>query len=127
MYRVLTFTILTAATLLAGRSTEAGYCGAARLRCCRPSACSADYGCCKQQCHTVMKTCKEVVYEKKQYTCYKTCYKPVWETKTINCVKYVPETCYRECRYTVCKPVYETKYRTCTYTVCKPVWETRTK
>ena len=29
---------------------------------------------CQQQCYTVMKTCKEVVYEKQNYTCYKTVY-----------------------------------------------------
>ena len=29
-----------------------------------------------------MKTCKEVVYEKQQYTCYKTCYERVCEQKT---------------------------------------------
>ena len=50
----------------------------------------------QQQCCTVMKTCKEVVYEQRQYTCYKTCCERVCEQRTINCVKYVPETCYRE-------------------------------
>ena len=49
-----------------------------------------------------MKTCKEVVYEQREYTCHKTCWERVCEQKTVNCVKYVPETCYRECEYTVC-------------------------
>ena len=112
---------------------EAGYFGMARWRSCQP--------CCEQQCHTVMKTCKEIVYEKQQRTCYKTVYDTVYEDKQINCVKNVYETRYRDCVYTVRKPVYETRYRdvcytvrkpvyetrTCTYPVCNPVWETRPK
>ena len=48
---------------------EARYCGAARYSCCAADCC--DYAAAKQQCHTVMKTCREVVYEKQNYTCYK--------------------------------------------------------
>ncbi len=109
---------------IAASTADACYCGAARYRLFRRACCSADYAACKMQCHTVMKTCKQVVYEKQQYTCYKTCYERVCEQKSVNCVKYVPETRYRECAYTVCKPVWETRVRTCNYTVCKPVWET---
>ena len=63
------------------------------IGCCEP----ASYGAAKQQCYTVMKTCREVVYEKQQYTCYKKCYETVYDTKTIDCCKMVPETHYREC------------------------------
>ena len=55
-----------------------------------------------------MKTCKEVVYEQRQYTCHKTCWERVCVPKEINCVRYVPETCYRECTYTVCRPAGKT-------------------
>jgi len=59
--------LLAAATL---NSAQAFCCGAASYR---------NIGCCdvgnycqaKQQCHTVMKTCREVVYEQQQHTCYK--------------------------------------------------------
>jgi len=87
------------AVLLAAALANSGYascCGAASYRnigCCQP----ADYGCAKQQCYTVMKTCRETVYEQQQYTCYKKCYETVYEAKTITCCKMVPETCYREC------------------------------
>ncbi|MCG8583739.1 MAG: hypothetical protein MI757_03410, partial [Pirellulales bacterium] len=67
---------------------DAGYFGAARWHRCQPL--------CKQQCHTVMKTCKEIVYEKQQRTCYKTVYDTVYDEKQVNCVKYVRETHYRE-------------------------------
>ena len=61
-------------------TAQAGYCGAARFRLCA-SCCEAGYAPCKQQCHTVMRTCKEVVYEKQNYTCYKTVYEPVVENQ----------------------------------------------
>ena len=109
-------------TVIAANTTQAACCGAVSYKhvgCTDP----VSYGCAKQQCHTVMKTCREVVYEKQSYTCYKNCYNTTYEDKVIDCVKNVRETHYRECSYTVCKPVYETHYRTCNYTVCKPVWE----
>src|SRR3990170_2613216 len=118
MKRLLAIPLITAALLIiAASAADACYCGAARLRCCMRECCATtEYASCKQQCYTVMKTCKEVVYEKRQYTCYKTCYERVCEQKIVNCVKYVPQTCYRECVYTVCKPVWETRVKTCTYT-----------
>ena len=67
---------------IAASTADASYCGAARYRRCK-TACCADYTCARQQCTTVMKTCREVVYEKQQYTCYKTCYDRVCEPKTI--------------------------------------------
>src|SRR5688572_26868870 len=91
---------------------DASYLGAARYKSCTSCCAPTEYAACKQQCHTVMKTCREVVYEQKQYTCYKTVYEKVCEPKTIDCVNYVKEVCYRDCSYTVCKPVYETHYRT---------------
>ena len=42
---------------------EARYCGAARYNCCATSDDCCSFAKCKQQCHTVMKTCREVVYE----------------------------------------------------------------
>jgi hypothetical protein len=108
------------------RNADAGYCGACCYSRCAP-CCGVNYCGAKQQCCTVMKTCKEVVYEQQCYTCYKTCYETVCEPKTIDCVKYVSETAYRNCEYTVCKPVWETKTRTCSYTVCEPVYETKTR
>ena len=67
-------------------SADACFCGApgstaGRVACC--DTCE----CCPQQCSTVMKTCREVVYEQRQYTCYKTCYERVCEQKTDQCVK----------------------------------------
>ena len=92
MKRLLGVSLIAAVLLAVAASTaSACYCGAARYRCWkRASCCPADYAGCKMQCHTVMKTCKEVVYEKRQYTCYKTCYERVCVPKTITCVKYVP-------------------------------------
>ncbi len=114
-------------------TATACYCGAGRYAvCCR--ACCAPVA---QQCHTVMRTCQQVIYEQKQYTCYRTCYEPVWEQKPITAVRYESETRYRQCVETVCKPVFETAERDVCYTVCRPVtyqqtvkvcgghWETR--
>ena len=81
-------------------TAQAAHCGAVSYRnagCCD----RVDYCAEKQQCYTVMKTCRKMVYEKQQYTCYKTVYETVCEDKTVNCVKYVPETCYRD-RCTPC-------------------------
>jgi hypothetical protein len=115
---------IVAVVLWAGMANgvEACYCGAARRAvccqsCCRPVA---------QQCCTVMKTCREVVYQQKQYTCYRTCCEPVWEQKTVTAVRYVPETRYRQCVETFCRPVYETAEREVCCSVCKPVKEMRT-
>ncbi len=87
----------------------ASYCGAASYRHCASGCSTGSVDGCRQQCHTVMKTCKAGHIRTKQFTCYKTCYDTVCEDKVVNCVKYVPETCYRTCEYTVCKPVWETK------------------
>src|SRR5579871_2189943 len=84
-------------------TVQAGWCGAARYRCCASCCCNdgCGYAAVKQQCCTVTKTCKEVVYEQQSYTCYKTIMEPVCENQTVDCVTYVPETCYRTCEYTV--------------------------
>ena len=92
-------------------TAQAGYCGAARYRCCATCCDTCGYTAAKQQCHTVMRNCKQVVYEKQNYTCYKTVYETVCENKTVDCCHYVSETAYRTCEYTVCKPVWETKTR----------------
>ena len=69
----------------AAGTADASWCGAAKFRFCADCCDTVSYCCCRQQC-TVMKTCKEVVYEKQNYTCYKTCYEQVCEPRTINCV-----------------------------------------
>ena len=87
-----------------------------------------------------MKTCKEVVYEQRQYTCHKTCWERVCVPKEINCVRTSPRPAtvnartrsagrsgrqrVKVCNYTSCKPVWETCQKNYCYTVCKPVWET---
>src|SRR5687768_18270865 len=82
------------AVLLAVATVNTGYascCGAASYKhvsCSQP----ADYAPAKQHCYTVMKTCREVVYEKQEYTCYKKCYETTYETKTVECCRMVPET-----------------------------------
>ncbi len=53
-------------------TADAGWCGAARYRCCATCCDTCGYPAVKQQCHTVMKTCREIVYEQQNYTCYKT-------------------------------------------------------
>jgi len=58
---------------------SAGFCGVARFLNCNRFCDPCDYCSAKQQCHTVMKTCKEMVYEKQNYTCYKTVYETVYE------------------------------------------------
>ena len=63
----------------ATQTAEARYCGAARYTCCATSCDGGDYVVARQQCHVVMKTCREVVYEKQSYTCYKTVYDRVCE------------------------------------------------
>ncbi|MFW6170819.1 MAG: hypothetical protein ACODAD_10050, partial [Planctomycetota bacterium] len=72
------------AVLLAAASVNtswAAYCGAVSYR--NAGFCDqVDYCAAKQQCYTVNKTRREVVYEKQQYTCYKTVYETVREPKT---------------------------------------------
>jgi hypothetical protein len=104
-------------------NAQACHCGMARRACCYEST-----SCCEapvQYC-TVMKTCREVVYQQQQHTCYRTCYDAVCEQKTVTAVRYVPETHYRQCVETYCRPVYETAEREVCYTVCQPVTEMRT-
>ena len=80
---------------IAASTTEAGYCGALRHRCCKRACCEpAECTCCRQ-CYTVMKTCKEVVYEEREETCYKTVFEEVVEKKKVPAVKFVPVTAYR--------------------------------
>ncbi|MDP6467809.1 MAG: hypothetical protein QF918_08725, partial [Pirellulaceae bacterium] len=74
--------ILAAIALLVSVNTaSAGYLGAASYRHCAATS-PASFSCAKQQCYTVMKTCRNVVYEKQQYTCYRTAYETVYDTKT---------------------------------------------
>ena len=69
--------------VLAASNADASYCGAARYCRCRPECCVTT--CCPEQCHTVMKTCREVVYEQQQVTCYKTCCERVCVPETSFC------------------------------------------
>jgi hypothetical protein len=124
MKKLFGMSVVVAAVVLSGMvgTAEACYCGAARYAACSRTCCTPV----TQECHTVMKTCQQVVYRQKQYTCYRTCYEAVCEQKTVTAVRYVPETQYRQCTQTVCKPVYETAEREVCYTVCKPVKYTQT-
>ncbi|MEJ5343198.1 MAG: hypothetical protein WHT09_16745, partial [Thermogutta sp.] len=119
---------LMAALLVAWSAArvEAGYCGAVRLAR-ATTACAVDVGCAPQQCYTVLKPHRKLVYETQQITTYKTCFERVVEPRQVSYTKYVPEIQYREVARTVMKPVWETQTRQVIYTVMKPVWETRTK
>ena len=81
-------------------TAEAGYCGAARYHSCRRSECRPT--CC--QCYTVMKTCKETIYEEYEVTQYKTVYEEVIDKTTVTAVKYVPQTAYRCVPCTIMQP-----------------------
>ena len=59
--------LLAAATLNSAQAFSLGAASYRNIGCCEP----ASYGNAKQQCYTVMKTCREVVYDQQQYTCYK--------------------------------------------------------
>ena len=109
------------------READAGWCGAACFNRCGSCCSAVDYCGCRQQCCTVMKTCKEVVYEKQDYTCYKTVYETGLREQDDRLREVRRRDRYRNCEYTVCKPVWETKTKTFDYTVCKPVYETKTK
>ncbi|MDO4630281.1 MAG: hypothetical protein Q4C70_13965, partial [Planctomycetia bacterium] len=104
---------------------QARYCGATRCFPC-VKVCP-QYECVKMECHTVMKTCRKVVWERQDFTCYRNITERVCVPKTITCTKMVPETCYRDVTYTVQRPVWENCVRTENYTVRRPVWETCTK
>ncbi len=82
-------------------------------------------GGCGQQCYTVMKTRRRVVYEQQQHTVNRTVYSTVMQDRTINSTRYVRETHNRQVPYTVSRPVRETHYRTVNYTVQRKHWETR--
>ena len=71
--RVVPILVALAAAMSVERA-EASYCGAARYKSCTACCDPVEYACCKKQCHTVMKTCREVVYEQKQYSFSKTVY-----------------------------------------------------
>ncbi len=103
--------VVVAVTMSLADQAFGCYCGAARFRLfgqCR----TAELGCCPQQCYTVMKTRRAVVYEPQCVTMYRTVHETVMENQTINCTRYVRETHYREVPYTVSRPVYEQHVRT---------------
>src|SRR6188472_3433847 len=85
-----------AAVLLAAAAASTAHascCGAASYKnvgCSEPCG----YAPAKQHCYTVMKTCREVVYDKQEYTCYKKVHETVYDTRTVECCKMVPETHY---------------------------------
>lgn len=82
--------------LIAEGTASAGYCGVLSYRCGKRACCrQATCTCCRQECHTVMKTCKEVIYEPKEVTAYKTVYEEVIDEKTVDVVKYVEEIRHR--------------------------------
>ena len=80
--------LAAAATLaITTETASASYCGATRhkSKCC----------CTCQECHIVMKTCREVVYEPVEKICYDTVYEEVKETVKVPCTKYIEQTRYR--------------------------------
>ena len=85
---------------------DACYHGAARYRRCRRAPCCtvAASCCCDQQCYTVMKTCREVIYEEVEQTYYKTVYEEVVEKVPVEAVRYVEGTAYRCAPCTIWQP-----------------------
>ncbi|MGQ9575821.1 MAG: hypothetical protein ACUVUC_10925 [Thermoguttaceae bacterium] len=107
---------LAAALAVAPSTADAGYCGAARYRCCKPAHGRGDCAVCKPQCCTLMKTCQEVTYEEKELTTYQTVFEELKQTNTIDTVKYVPETEYR----IVCTTVSQSREVDCPRPCCDP-------
>jgi hypothetical protein len=98
---------LVVTLLLCGISNvaDACYCGAARYCLCRRVRRPATAApCCAKQCHTVMKTCCEVVYEEVERTLYKPEYQEVVEKVPVDAVRYVEGTAYRCASRTVWQP-----------------------
>ncbi|MGQ9769455.1 MAG: hypothetical protein ACUVQG_02765, partial [Thermogutta sp.] len=126
MRSILTVPLLAVLIIAVAGKVEAGYCGAVRLAR-QPSGCALEPSGGPQQCYTVVKPTRKLVFETQQVTCYKTCFERVVEPRQVTYTRYVPEIQYREVARTVMKPVWETQARQVTYTVMKPVWETRTK
>ncbi|HOA53165.1 MAG TPA: hypothetical protein PKI05_13005, partial [Thermogutta sp.] len=111
---------------VAAGKVDAGYCGAVRLAL-QPTGCALEPGCGPQQCYTVLKPSRKLVFEPQQVTSYRTHFERVVEPRQVTYTRYVPEIQYREVARTVMKPVWETRTHQLAYTVMKPVWETRTK
>lgn len=112
---------LVAAALAAwgANTADAGYCGAARYRCCKATCGAAEGACCKQQCCTVMKVCEEVTYEEKQMTVYETVFEDVPEKKEVETTKFVEETEPRIVSITV----RQTREVECPKSCCDPCAE----
>lgn len=89
MKKVVGLTLMAAffalTSVFSGSQAQAAWCGAASYRWCRPTACDFT-----QQCSTVMKTCRKVVYEQEQVTCYRTVLEKVAVPQRILCTRYVP-------------------------------------
>ena len=121
--RVLAIAVVLAA--IGVSVADACYCGATQYRFCKPACCCKADCCCQWECHTVMKTCKQVVCEIKEETRYRTVYKEVTEEKPVDAVKYVEELQCREVAQAVCQPCCETSCcepaDCCQPTCCKPV------
>jgi hypothetical protein len=103
------FILVMPVLILGATAAEAGCVGAGRYyhrRC--TCCCAAPCTCCQQQCFTVMKRCKEIVYEEKECTAYQTVYEEVVEKQTVEAVKFVEETQYRCQPTTVMQPCEST-------------------
>ena len=74
---------------VAAGKVDAGYCGAVRLAR-QPSGCALEPSCGPQQCYTVMKPHRKLVFEPQQVTCYKTCFERVVTPRQVTYTKYVP-------------------------------------
>jgi len=114
MTRFSAASVIAAFLLMVGVNTaDARYCGALRHGCCKPSCCQPTC------CYTVMKMCKETVYDEEERTLYRTVYKEVMDERIIDAVEYVEETRYR------CRPctTWQPQAEPCCESVdcCEPV------
>jgi hypothetical protein len=101
MKNALVVPVVAAVLLAIGvNAAEACYCGAFR---CRVKCCPAVTVGCQMQTCTVMKTCKEVVYEERECTQYKTVFEEVIDKRMVDAVKYVEDTEYRCVPCTICQ------------------------
>jgi hypothetical protein len=80
---------------------------------CESGCCGVDCCPCGQQLCTVMKTCKETVYEEQEQVFYRPVFKEEIEEKIVNTVEYVEETRYRCCPCTIWQPKEDCCCPTC--------------
>ncbi len=104
--KTLTGVVLIAAAIVAMtvETAAAGYCGATRHKCRKTQCCETQCCCSAQECYTVMKTCREVVYEAVEKVCFDTVYEEIKETVKVPFTKYVEQTRYRMMKMECSRP-----------------------